>query len=163
MARIIHLILINMKLSTKLILLLVFTSGSITAQINRYSKPVEQTLERYVPGSASQESVAYLAEINRLTAIVRGYKQYYSAIESFKEVPNGTYEVVVIIAEILKSDGFVTVGDGKVKKLMLKKAYDSTNGLHITANIRNAYTKVFLKEDDKMIPVEIYIPEFFIN
>lgn len=152
-----------MKLSLKLILLLVFTSGSISAQINRYSRPAEQTLERYVPVTATKESVAYLAEINKSIAIVRSYKQYYNSIRSFKEVPNGTFKAVVIIDEILKLDGFVTVADSKVKKLMLKNAYDSTNGLHITSNINNAYTKVFLNEDDKMIPVDVYIPEFFFN
>lgn len=150
-----------MKLSLKLILLLVFTSNSITAQINRYSKPAENNLQQREESSVETGLLSLALESEKNRKIALSYKEYYKSIESFKPINDGTYKAVLIMEDSFKGEGLVTIYDNKVFKLLLKSTYDSSNGLHVNSKPNNAHSKVFLEIDGQMIPVDVYIPEFF--
>lgn len=151
------------KITIAIIIVILISINNSEAQINRFTKPIENTLETDESSSLTAKLLALKIKNDKLKAIVLSYKQYYNSIESFKNVVDGRFKAIVIVDESLKGDGYVSIINGRVTKLELRESYDVDKGLMITSKVKNAHNRLFLNLNDEIIPVDVYLPDFFFD
>lgn len=134
-------------------------------QINRYTKPIKSNTQHNNSGDdMSNQSIKAqaLAIKEAIKEDINNYRQYYNSIPYFKIPKDGNYQTVAIMNNELKIEVNVSVINNRITSINAKQTLNSSNGLKVTSDIKNGYSKVFQEYQGKMMIIEIYFPDLYL-
>lgn len=152
------------KLKHLILICVLFTCCTASAQINENTKPIANTLERYqpIPSDIMEKAQAINnAILQRNRILIADFMEYYNSITVFKPVQDGSHRGKVILGSSLIMNSNILVANNKIESITLNKTYNSQNGLKVSSIINNGRCKIFLVDNEQYTAIEVYILDSF--